>query len=182
VVVEHELVTTLESTPALSAAATYLSEGGFVGQGGAVAVGQQEWTTLDMTRGKKNVARAKNVAELPQRVLINFDRGRVTVAASIQASQVWGGGGFAVSSGSVSESPKKMGLHRDLLLGIVSGLELAMTAPQVDGQARAQWVKAEAAILAEARKRSRRMVMALIVIVALFAGVIALIAIAAHGR
>src|SRR3712207_6576985 len=94
-VVEHVFVTTLEAPDALTRASEFLAAGGFVVQE-QKAFPLGGWNAVEVTRGKSNAARAKSVEELPQRVRVEWDRGRVTVAAYIQA---FGRASFNIGSG-----------------------------------------------------------------------------------
>jgi hypothetical protein len=180
-VVEHEFVTTLDGVAALTAASRFLNAGGFAGQDSAFLVGETQWTTLEMKRGRKAAARAKSIVELPQRIILNYDRGRVTVAASITASHIWGGNanftvGFGVDAS--NESPKKMVMHQQLLIAIANGLEGAIGKGQADDVARADWLRAEQVIEAAAKKRKRRNLIIAGIIILFFAGLITLAVIA----
>src|SRR6266550_777518 len=81
--VEHAFITTLEASDALQLASRFLNARGFeaVAQN-AFALGPGGWNVLEMTRGKRKAQRAKSVVDLPQQVRLEWDRGRVTVAAS----------------------------------------------------------------------------------------------------
>jgi hypothetical protein len=119
-VIEHVFITTDDSTNALAKAAAYLTERGFTAERqDSFSMEQEGWTALEMRRGKKNPARARSIHDLPQVVRVEWHRGRVTVALSISANAVWGGGGF----GGAGERPKKMEMHRRLLMAIAQGLE-----------------------------------------------------------
>jgi hypothetical protein len=83
-VIEHTFVTTLDSHDALALASDMLSRRGFVTEGESGFQLGEEWTTLQMKRGKKSAARAKTPSECPQQVRLEWDRGRVTLAASIE--------------------------------------------------------------------------------------------------
>ena len=179
-VIEHEFVTTLDRNAALSSAARFLSEGGFSSDGNAFAVGQTEWESLEVKRGKKSAARAKNISELPQRIIVNYDRGRVTVAASITASHAWGGSSsFSIGIGSdaPAESQKKMVLHQQLLIAIANGLECALTPGHDDLIAHSHWRAAEQAITQAARKRKRTALIVGGLVILGFAILIAVVAI-----
>src|SRR3954452_20642571 len=86
-VIEHQFVTTMEGSDAMRAASEFLTARGFAVKGqNDFAVGGG-WTTLEVIRGKSNAARAKSIAELPQRLRLDYDRGRVTVAATLEYYQ-----------------------------------------------------------------------------------------------
>ena len=67
-VIEHTFVTTMEAPQAMTAAAQFLAQRGFVdaaGHGFAVD-NEADWNSLEMRRGKKSAVRAKSIAQLPQ--------------------------------------------------------------------------------------------------------------------
>lgn len=90
-VIEHTFITTLEAEHALGTVAQFLVDRGFavqpqtafapIGVGGGM-IGQAP-RVLELTRGKTNPARAKGIDDLPQRVRVEWDRGRVSIAASV---------------------------------------------------------------------------------------------------
>ncbi|MFI5378138.1 MAG: hypothetical protein ACHRHE_02420 [Tepidisphaerales bacterium] len=176
----------MEPAAALALAARFLNEGGFVGDSTAgFALAQSQWTTLDMRRGKQNPARAKSVSELPQRLIIQYDRGRITIAASITASYVWGGQrGFNVGFGisTAAESPRKMAMHQRLLLGIINGLDRLLAGNQTPEASRVEWLAAEAEIAAAARKRRTRNIIIGSIAVFFFIAMIALLIISVTSR
>lgn len=133
-----------------------------------------------MKREKEKAAKAKSVSELPQRVLLNYDRGRVTMAASIVANHAWGSStAFSVSVNGADESRKKMVLHQQLLLAIATGLEMAVAKGHSYEVAAAQWHDAERQIAEAARKRQRRQMVIIGIVVAVLVAVVGLVIIAA---
>src|SRR3954453_1751804 len=84
-VVEHTFVTTMLAPEALTAASGLLASRGFVAIGDRAFALDGGWNCLEMTRGKKNAARSKTILDLPQQVRIEFDRGRISMAASLTA-------------------------------------------------------------------------------------------------
>lgn len=158
-IVEHEFVTTQGQETALAAAAAFLGAGGFMREHGASASDQTQSPMLDLRRGKKNAARARSVSELPQRLILQFDRGRITIAASIVANHVWGGRSrwhVGLDLATAGETPQKMRMHQRLLLGIVQGLEKLLAENQSDESARVEWLAAEVEIMQAARKRRKQ--------------------------
>ena len=159
-VIEHTFVTTMESAEALTAASNLLRDGGFtVLNNGAFQMGG--WTDLEVTRGKKNLARAKDASECPQQVRLEWDRGRVTVAASItprpqrSRSFVWGGvvGGVAYA---LSNAPKKEKVYADLLMVITRSVEMLLAQRLPQEEARREWLAVETQMQADARRARRR--------------------------
>jgi hypothetical protein len=197
VVIEHVFVTTLDAQRTMEASIRFLQARGFqyatvgntgrtafpvgviaggAGFGGSGAIG--EWTTLEMRRGAKNAARAKNIAELPQAAHVHWDRGRVTVLLTIEPSYTWGGSTstLGLQMGAATGDPKKMTLHTQMLMAIATGLEQVLvggTAPEFAAQ---PWALAEAEARRLASARTRRNWIIFGVIMTLFAGVITLIA------
>src|SRR5438094_827837 len=72
----------MEAHQALSAASSMLQSAGFsVNNNAAFQMGG--WSDLELRRGKTSETRAKDVTQCPQQVRIEWDRGRVNVAASV---------------------------------------------------------------------------------------------------
>ena len=170
-VIEHVFVTTLEAPDALRLASEFLTAGGFAVQGqGAFQLGG--WNSIELARGRANAARAKSVEELPQRIKIEWDRGRVTVAAYIQ--------GFARASfniGSGLELPansKKVRLHAQLMTAIAQGLELLLAHRRPPDEAYGPWQRASYSIAEDARVRRRNNWIKVTVVVGIIALLIGL--------
>lgn len=149
-VVEHSFVTTLEAEPALATAAELLQLRGFTRA--ALVQGAPGSAPFEMRRGKKAASSARSVSQLPQTVRLYWDRGRVTIALSIEANSVWGG---QSSWGATVEKPEKMQMHADLLSGIAVALEQVLAHAQPHQVATAQWDRAETEIAAAAKRRNR---------------------------
>lgn len=167
-VVEHTFITTLEAQPALERAGALLSSRGFAHAGTRYGSDAQ----LHMNRGNAKAAKARSVTELPQVVRIEWDRGRVMVAASIEASPTWGG---ASSWGGISERPQKMTLHTRLLTAIANALEAVVARDLPVNEAAAEWDHVErdvAEAAAEHARRSRRRMIILWSILAIIIGAI----------
>ena len=169
-VIEHTFITTMEAADALRAASEFLTARGFsVNRESAFAVGGGgggQWDTLEVTRGVKSAARAKSVAELPQRVRLEFDRGRVTIAAAIEYFQR---GSFTV--GSQKEPPAhspKVRLHVDLLSSLVEGLEQALARRVPPLQAGAAFDAVQRRIETDAAHRRRKRRTTLVILIAIF--------------
>ena len=165
-VIEHVFVTTLEAPDALRLASEFLTAGGFAVQGqGAFQLGG--WNSIELTRGRANAGRAKSVEELPQRIKIEWDRGRVTVAAYIQ--------GFVRASfnfGSGVELPStspKVRLHAQLMTAIAQGLEILLAHRRPVEEAYVPWQYASASIAEEARVRRRNNWIKIAVVLGIFA-------------
>lgn len=107
---------------------------------------------LELRRGEQKASAAKSVAELPQQVAIEFDRGRVTLAAEIVPSAAWGGAGIMSSAGQRA----RMNLHHELLHGIAIGLEHILTRDVSLEEADKAWHNAEQSIALAAENRHKR--------------------------
>ena len=99
---EHTFITTREQSDAIQTAQAYLHALGY--RRAVVERGPDAAVAVTMTRGRPK-PNTSNMAELPQRVTIHFDRGRVMVAAAIH------------------ERGKVMPLHRELVLAVASSIE-----------------------------------------------------------
>jgi hypothetical protein len=179
VVIEHVFVTTLEAPDALRLASEFLTSGGFLvqGQPGFQLGG---WTSLEVARGKSNAARARSIEDLPQRVKVEWDRGRVTVAAYIQAYQR-----AFLSVGSGVELPAhspKVRLHAQLMTAIAQGLELLLAYQRPPYEARQPWAGVSMLIAADTRRRRRNTLITVVVLIAIFALLIGLAVFAAMQR
>jgi hypothetical protein len=85
VVIEHAFISTMPPAELFAAAGAFLSERGFQAQAQAAFVMGGQWDALEMARGAPSAFKAKNIAEYPTRVRIEWDRGRVVVAARIDS-------------------------------------------------------------------------------------------------
>ncbi len=187
-VIEHTFVTTVPCRDALTAASAMLGHGGFVAEGeNAFRVGETEWTSIQMMRGKKSIAKAKDPSECPQRVLLHWDRGRVTVAASIEPkvrstafSYRGAGYGSLTNSGLAMKSGKRTKDFSDLMIAISLGLEALLVARQPAETASQGWFALETTLKEKARKARRRSWIFAGVFLAIIVGLIAFIAIMAN--
>jgi hypothetical protein len=161
----------MDAAEAMTAASNFLTSRGFAAEQSAFTMGGQ-WDTLQLRRGRTKAARAKSVADLPQVVHVHWDRGRVTVALSIEASNVWGGGSFVM--GTATENPKRMRLHQSLLNAIAIGLEMLLAQRVPREMAMAEWEKVEADIARAASRRRIRIAIVIGIVVLIFAGLIVL--------
>src|SRR5690554_5084575 len=104
-VVEHVFVTTLEESEVMRRAAMALGAMGFAAAADAPSGG------LLYRRGKRSAAKARRPSDLPQAAAVQFDRGRVTLAASMELRQ------------------KPTQMHKDLLIALASAVERAVHGP-----------------------------------------------------
>jgi len=83
-VVEHTFITTLPEPDALRMAWELLHSRGFTPLPAAeLAARPPASNAVELRRGRPNPDRARSIVELPQFVRVEWDRGRVVVAASI---------------------------------------------------------------------------------------------------
>jgi hypothetical protein len=163
-VVEHSFITRLGPDETMRTALDYLREHGF---SNAEAVGFRmagdPWTSLKVHRGGKVTPRTA-VADLPQVVHLEWDRGRVNVAASIEVPK------------------KELRDHSQLLISITLALEelLATGMPPVEAGRDFRQVEIELARAREEQRRRhrRRTITALLFVVLACVAVIAIISIA----
>jgi hypothetical protein len=132
-----------------------------------------------MRRGRDNPSRARNVAELPQSIRLDFDRGRIGLAVSITPSAAWGGRSLLASEVEIrandKASLKRLQLHTDMLMGIASGLEQVLVHRAPAEAAAQQWIAAEERIAVATRRRKRRNIIVFSSLMLFLAGIIALI-------
>lgn len=171
-IVEHAFVTTMEASEALQLASAFLTARGFeAASQGAFAV-DGLWTSAAFRRGQAKARRAKSIAELPQQVHLEWDRGRVTVAASIEHAER-----SSFSMGEIKADSPKLRIHTDLLLAIARGLEMVLAENQPAEHAYQQWDHVNQFIAENARRkrgRSRILIAVAIVLFALTIGMIVL--------
>jgi hypothetical protein len=180
-IVEHVFITTLDAPAALRLASEFLTAAGFrVMRERAFSV-DAPWTKLDVARGVDGAARAKSIDQLPQRLVLEWDRGRVTVAASIE----WFAPG-AFRTGSAKEPPPhspKIRPHIELMHGLMLALEALLARRVPMEEARQPWAELEARLRAESiRQRRKRNTVLWSVVVGIFLLVflIIVLAVASH--
>lgn len=148
----------MESHEAMRAASDFLARGGFVAQAEqAFQLGSEGWTTLEMRRGRKNASRAKDPTECPQLIRLEWDRGRVTVAAAIEPQNtrgrgfLWGGFlGLAISAG--SRASRRTREHSDLMITLSRGIETLLSQRRAPEEAALAWFAMEGELKAKARR------------------------------
>ena len=153
-IIEHAFITTLEAQDALGLAHEYLAGGGFAATNGAAPPSAPGPSRLDVTRGRANAARAKSIDELPQRMTLEWDRGRVTVAVLIEYFQA---GSF--TAGSRREPPAhspKLKNHVELMYAVIGGLEAVLARRLPVDEARRPWAELEARLRDESLRKRRR--------------------------
>lgn len=147
---EHVFVTTREAAQTLTDARRLLQELGF-------AVEAVSETHLEARRGRDNPARAKQIDELPQQVRLEFDRGRVTLAASIHHNN------------------KPGPLHQDLLTNLARTLELHLAHNYPSIEARQGWDQMTQRVALDGQKRRRHVRITLIILLLIILVPVALI-------
>jgi len=153
--VEHSFITTLEPEAMWARAHEALLALGFArlesDEGDAVIYG----------RGRVGSQYAKNLAEVGQRVTLHFDRGRVSLAASM-------------------EEPRRHRQHRVLLEGslvaLAHALERTLGAEQPLNEARLEWDIATREMEHRDRRRRRNNLILCAISVVVIAGLIVAIA------
>jgi hypothetical protein len=178
-VVEHAFITTLEAPDALRAASQFLAARGFeAANQGAFALGPDGWNSLEMTRGKKSANRAKSVVELPQRIRVEWDRGRVSVAASATSLEE---SRMTALSKKVKGRPAKM--MESMLVQMVTQLQHLLETRSDPAELGRSWAEFEQGLHHEDRTRRRKRIIWAVVIVSLaVGGLITVIVIAANSK
>ena len=162
-IVEHVFITTLEAPEAIRLASQVLSSRGFVARAvaaievaapGAVAGTPPRSAGLEMARGKASAARARSIDELPQRLRLDWDRGRVTVAACIEYFQH---GSFNVGTqrDPAPDSPKVRS-HVELMTAVVGALEMSLAHRVPVEEATRRWAEVENRLREESRRKRHR--------------------------
>jgi hypothetical protein len=170
-VVEHTFITTYPADEALRAAADLLACHGFAAKPGAgFPLHAAAQNALEMTRGRANAGRAGSVAELPQQVRLEWDRGRVALAVSVAPPDHWLPGGRA--TGQPASVKKAAQQQTDLLIVIAESLERLLAGRQRAGEAAAEWDRVEHDLNERARRARRRSYAILAVVVAAFLALI----------
>jgi hypothetical protein len=180
VVIEHTFITTLEATDALSRASTLLQEGGFeVAGNSAFQLGANAWTELEAKRGKKNPARARDATQAPQLVRLEWDRGRVNLAASVTPNPTHVGslrwGTVAVTASPTGRQAKRMKPYVDLMTSVARSVELLLSSQLPPDEARREWVQVEQGIIAAGRRKRRRHILIACIFVLMMAGLVAFV-------
>ncbi len=118
-VVEDYFVTTLPAGEALSVTQAILSADGFRDIVGAAQNPNAGASLLYMKRGKPMLQRKASVRDLPQEIRLEYDRGRVNIAASIH------------------RRGKERYAHAELLIALLTTIRLLLTGQLPIEQARA---------------------------------------------
>jgi hypothetical protein len=177
--VEYSFITTLEANDALRAASDFLTGRGFIVETtNAFALDGGSWNALEVRRDKKGRARTGTAVDLPQVVRLEWDRGRVTLAAlSLHAptfnkrlSREPGGGRIEIE-------------QRRLLWSIARSMELVVGTQQPN-QGADEWDRAEQEVINKtaAKRKGNRTLIIIVAIVAVIAIIIAIVGVATSPR
>jgi hypothetical protein len=181
VLIEHSFVTTLPPEQAMGMASEFLARGGFVAEADQafdLASGGQ-WTTLQVRRGRTSSYRAKDPTEAPQRVRLEWDRGRIAVAASIDATSTRGRSfSLGPTIGTSELKGKRARPYADLMVAISQDVDDLLVGRVAAGAAGGRWFPLERQLRDTARKARRRSWIILGVFLVLVIVLVAIIAIA----
>ncbi|HYE20888.1 MAG TPA: hypothetical protein VEA69_20750 [Tepidisphaeraceae bacterium] len=174
-VVEHIFVTTMEPVDAMSVTSQFLAQRGFVaGVQTSFQLGAPGWNVVEMARGRKTAARAKSTLELPQQIRVEYDRGRVTVAASALTAK-------EAQNGRPPKG-KPAAEAQAMLLALVQNVEYLLVHRADPATLMGQWSQHEDGIHREGLRRRARRLTILWSIVGVLVLLIALAIIAATRR
>jgi len=178
VVAEHSFITTMDGPEAIRAALQFLQQGGFATEPQTAFPLDNTWNVLEVRRGKVGRVTRKAIADWPQRVRIEWDRGKVDVAAMITppAQRTWNP--RLTNSGAPKLSKGQQAAAEAYLLAIATSLELLLS--RRADKAQSIWVQLEGLMQQErtdCRRRGRwRLAITLIFFALCIAGVIAAVA------
>jgi hypothetical protein len=148
--IEHTFVTTRDAAATLAMASELLTQLGF-----------KKVTSLpdaaDFCRGKASPQRADRADELPQRVRLEYDRGRVSMAASIECVR------------------KSKPVHRSMLLSLTEAVEGYLGRNLPIFKARAAWDAVARDIAAKTARRRRLHLLITLLVSLLLVALIAII-------
>lgn len=145
-VVEHVFVTTNDSSTTLSKASELLRRFGFAASGQGIPLTPDMPSVLEMKRGRarRSFQLTPSGLNLPQKVSLTWDRGRVTVVATIDNPQL--------DASLRQRATKPVRLQEKFLLTIASALD-GLLSPNGDMERAAQSIlKAENEIRAHSRR------------------------------
>ncbi len=148
--VEHSYVTTVPAEKILTETAEALQSLGY-----RVPVRSQD-TRLEAERGLAKCHKAKRFSDLPQRVSVEYDRGRVMLVAQVEIYR------------------KRHKLHEQMLLALARMVESVAGDEEARQAARRQWEEVNAAIETLARSRCLRSWIVAAILVSLIGALIAL--------
>jgi hypothetical protein len=173
--IEHTFVTTLEAPQAFSLACSFLNGIGFRISNLPASLDQPLPQSLEMTRGNGPHCDPRRAL---QSVHLAFDRGRITIAASILPARR---GSFGLNSSSLSgiEPPASSKLarpHAQLMVALAEALEALLSRGQSPQEASRSWLALEEAEIRKAqRARHSSMIKGIMISFAAFLLILCLI-------
>jgi hypothetical protein len=178
--VEYSFITTLEARDAMRVASDFLTSRGFVAEAsGAFALDGGDWNALEVRREKRTgKARTQTAVDLPQVIRLEWDRGRVTLAAlSLQLPS------FNTAVSSAPRGNRTESEQRQLLWAITQSMMLVVGAQQPD-QGAAEWDRVEQEIVAQAiaKRKGVKPLVIILGILAVIAVIIAIVGVATSPR
>lgn len=150
---EHQFVTTLEMDPALSTFDAAMRSISFLSERTTSPSDRQ------YTNGRAKAQKAVKMTDLPIRCWVGYDRGRITLAASVEEN---------------ARFAKQRPQLQELLLSLADGVEKTIVAGTPHEVAFARWKAVEAQSEAHFRRRKRRLRIGFGVFVALIGALIGL--------
>jgi hypothetical protein len=163
-------VTTLESGDTLRTAAEFLRAFGFAADAEVAFQMDSAWRSVELKRGFNKLTR-RGIVDWPQQVRLDWDRGRVDVAASIAPPTRTSSWNWSTRDASRSAGKRQTALMQELLLTIATALEILLSQAQAEtaGQHLAQ-IDQRLQDLAAKERRRRNIVLFIVlgVVVAVF--------------
>ena len=164
--VEHTFVTTMDAPDAMRQAAEFLGEFGFVAQADRAFQMGQTWNALEVRRGSTRRRWRSPMRDWPQQVRVEWDRGRVGVAASMSPPPR---GRLDTSAGNVRRRDRLA--VEQTLVTLARSIELLLVPGGSADQARAAWGPCEQQLIDQSarQRRRQRWILAFAIIFALLA-------------
>jgi len=141
-VIEHTFITTLEPKKVFEQIHSLLHSTGFLIGTGSLDQLNTGKASMEMTRG---LGRNADPKRCYQRVQVEFDRGRVTVAASIMPAQRGSFGLVASSYNAIEPKPTSVWgkPYADLMIALAQALENLLAKGQSPAEATQNWLQLE---------------------------------------
>lgn len=146
-VVEHTFVTTMEAPEALNAASSVLQSFGFQAMPQSAFQMNGAWSAVEVQRGTARFRRGRGIRDWPQKIRVEWDRGKVEVAASIAPP----------ARGRLDSNPSRLSgkeavLVQQLLITISHTVELLLVHRLPAEQAQAAWAQLERELDEQAKR------------------------------